>query len=92
MAALNDRGALDGLLEHLGIRESFDVRVISQGSPAMVVSIQANRVDAVWVSNHGGRQLDSAPVPIELVEPVARPSSTMTTVFPATLSGERDPR
>jgi NitT/TauT family transport system substrate-binding protein len=26
------------------------VRVISQGSPAMVVSIQANRVDAVWVS------------------------------------------
>jgi ABC-type nitrate/sulfonate/bicarbonate transport system substrate-binding protein len=26
------------------------VRVMSQGSPAMVVSIQANRVDAVWVS------------------------------------------
>jgi len=26
------------------------VRVLSQGSPAMVVSIQANRVDAVWVS------------------------------------------
>lgn len=26
------------------------VRVISQGSPAMVVAIQANRVDAVWVS------------------------------------------
>ncbi len=26
------------------------VRVISQGSPAMVVSIQAGRVDAVWVS------------------------------------------
>jgi ABC-type nitrate/sulfonate/bicarbonate transport system substrate-binding protein len=26
------------------------VRVLSQGSPAMVVSIQAGRVDAVWVS------------------------------------------
>ena len=26
------------------------VRVMSQGSPAMVVAIQANRVDAVWVS------------------------------------------
>jgi L-lactate dehydrogenase (cytochrome) len=28
-------------------------------------------VDAVALSNHGGRQLDGAPVPIELVKPVA---------------------
>jgi len=27
--------------------------------------------DAVWLSNHGGRQLDRAPVPLELVPPVA---------------------
>jgi L-lactate dehydrogenase (cytochrome) len=29
-------------------------------------------VDAIALSNHGGRQLDPAPVPIELVEPVAQ--------------------
>lgn len=29
-------------------------------------------VDAIALSNHGGRQLDSAAVPIELVEPVAQ--------------------
>jgi L-lactate dehydrogenase (cytochrome) len=29
-------------------------------------------VDAIALSNHGGRQLDGAPTPIELVEPVAQ--------------------
>jgi L-lactate dehydrogenase (cytochrome) len=29
-------------------------------------------VDAIALSNHGGRQLDDAPTPIELVEPVAQ--------------------
>jgi L-lactate dehydrogenase (cytochrome) len=29
-------------------------------------------VDAIALSNHGGRQLDGAPAPIELVEPVAQ--------------------
>ncbi|MEX2658635.1 MAG: alpha-hydroxy acid oxidase [Acidimicrobiales bacterium] len=29
-------------------------------------------VDAIALSNHGGRQLDGAPVPIELVDPVAQ--------------------
>ncbi len=32
----------------------------------------ANGVDAVALSNHGGRQLDDAPSPIELVGPVAQ--------------------
>jgi L-lactate dehydrogenase (cytochrome) len=31
-----------------------------------------NGVDAIALSNHGGRQLDGAPTPIELVEPVAQ--------------------
>jgi L-lactate dehydrogenase (cytochrome) len=29
-------------------------------------------VDAISISNHGGRQLDGAPVPIELIEPVVQ--------------------
>lgn len=29
-------------------------------------------VDGIGLSNHGGRQLDDAPIPIELVEPVAQ--------------------
>ncbi len=32
----------------------------------------SNGVDAIALSNHGGRQLDGAPTPIELVEPVAQ--------------------
>jgi L-lactate dehydrogenase (cytochrome)/glycolate oxidase len=29
-------------------------------------------VDGIWISNHGGRQLDRAPIPLHLIEPVRR--------------------
>jgi L-lactate dehydrogenase (cytochrome) len=53
------RGAWDGKLVIKGIQSVADARrVVDAGA------------DAVLLSNHGGRQLDRAPVPLELVPPV----------------------
>lgn len=54
------RGTWDGKLVIKGIQSVDDARrVVDAGA------------DAVLLSNHGGRQLDRAPIPIELVQPVA---------------------
>jgi L-lactate dehydrogenase (cytochrome) len=37
--------------------------------------------DAVWLSNHGGRQLDRAPVPLELVPAVAEAVGDRAEIF-----------
>lgn len=53
------RGTWSGKLVVKGIQSVADARrVVDAGA------------DAVLLSNHGGRQLDRAPVPLELVEPV----------------------
>jgi L-lactate dehydrogenase (cytochrome) len=50
------RGAWSGPLVVKGVQSAADaLRVVDAGA------------DAVWLSNHGGRQLDRAPVPLELV-------------------------
>jgi L-lactate dehydrogenase (cytochrome) len=54
------REVWDGPLVIKGIQTVADARLAADAG-----------VDAVALSNHGGRQLDSAPTPIELVEPVA---------------------
>ncbi len=55
------RGAWPGKLVIKGIQNVDDaVRVVDAGA------------DAVLLSNHGGRQLDRAPVPLELVEPTVQ--------------------
>ncbi|GEL25711.1 alpha-hydroxy-acid oxidizing enzyme [Pseudonocardia sulfidoxydans NBRC 16205] len=52
------RGAWPGTLMIKGIQSVADARrVVDAGA------------DAVLLSNHGGRQLDRAPVPLELIEP-----------------------
>jgi len=53
-------------------RERWDGRVVLKGIQTVEDARIAldHGVDAIAVSNHGGRQLDGAPVPIELVEPV----------------------
>jgi L-lactate dehydrogenase (cytochrome) len=53
------RGSWDGKLVIKGIQSVEDARrVVDAGA------------DGVLLSNHGGRQLDRAPVPLELVPPV----------------------
>ncbi len=55
------RGTWDGKLVIKGIQTVDDARrVVGAGA------------DAVLLSNHGGRQLDRAPVPLELIEPVVQ--------------------
>src|SRR5262245_25287526 len=55
------RGVWDGPIVLKGIQTVADA----------VLAADAG-VDAIALSNHGGRQLDTAPVPIDLVEPVAQ--------------------
>ncbi|MHA6792931.1 alpha-hydroxy acid oxidase [Pseudonocardia bannensis] len=64
------RGTWPGKLVIKGIQSVEDARrVVDAGA------------DAVLLSNHGGRQLDRAPVPIELVEPVVQAVGDRTEVM-----------
>jgi L-lactate dehydrogenase (cytochrome) len=54
------RGVWDGPIVIKGIQTVADARIAADAG-----------IEAIALSNHGGRQLDSAPVPIELVAPVA---------------------
>jgi L-lactate dehydrogenase (cytochrome) len=64
------RGAWPGKLMVKGIQSIEDARrVVDAGA------------DAVLLSNHGGRQLDRAPVPLELVEPVVQEVGDRAEVF-----------
>jgi L-lactate dehydrogenase (cytochrome) len=55
-------------------RERWGGRIVVKGIQCVEDAVEAARheIDAVALSNHGGRQLDGAPPPIELVEPVAQ--------------------
>ena len=55
------RGAWDGKLVIKGIQSVADAKRVTEAG-----------ADGVILSNHGGRQLDRAPVPLELVEPTAQ--------------------
>jgi L-lactate dehydrogenase (cytochrome) len=64
------RGTWPGKLVIKGIQSVDDARrVVDAGA------------DAVLLSNHGGRQLDRAPVPLELVEPTAQALGDRAEVF-----------
>jgi L-lactate dehydrogenase (cytochrome) len=54
-------------------RSEWDGPIVVKGIQTVADALLAADagVEAVAVSNHGGRQLDGAPVPIELVQPVA---------------------
>lgn len=56
------------------IRSKWDGPVVIKGIQALEdARIAASEgVDAIALSNHGGRQLDGAPPPVELIEPVAQ--------------------
>ncbi len=55
------------------IRERWAGKLVLKGvlHPADAEAAVRVGVDAVVVSNHGGRQLDSAPAPIEMLRPIA---------------------
>jgi L-lactate dehydrogenase (cytochrome) len=55
-------------------RANWNGPIILKGvqSVADAVLAQKHGIDAVALSNHGGRQLDSAPAPLDLLAPVAQ--------------------
>ncbi|MEM7202300.1 MAG: alpha-hydroxy acid oxidase [Planctomycetota bacterium] len=55
-------------------RERWDGPIVLKGIQSVADAVRAAErgIDAIALSNHGGRQLDGAPPPIELVAPVAR--------------------
>jgi isopentenyl diphosphate isomerase/L-lactate dehydrogenase-like FMN-dependent dehydrogenase len=48
------------------------LKIILKGviSPLDVAMAEECGVDAIWISNHGGRQLDTAPATILALEPI----------------------
>lgn len=56
------------------LRSIWDGPIVLKGIQTVEDAVHAADagVDGIGLSNHGGRQLDDAPVPIELVEPVAQ--------------------
>ncbi len=77
-----DRGALSST-KHIGylirtspdwhylrwLRQHWDGPMMVKGVlvPGDAVRMRDEGVDAVWISNHGGRQFDAAPAPIEVL-------------------------
>jgi len=55
------------------MREQWDgaFAIKGVGRPSDAAQCIDIGADAVWVSNHGGRQLDTAPATIDLLEPIA---------------------
>ena len=56
------------------LRSIWDGPIVLKGIQTVEDALRAADagVDGIGLSNHGGRQLDDAPAPIELVEPVAQ--------------------
>lgn len=55
------------------LRENWDGPIVVKGIQSVADAVEAaNRgVDAIAISNHGGRQLDSAPATLDLLPPIA---------------------
>lgn len=54
------------------IKENTYLKIILKGvmSPDDIEMAEKCKVDAIWISNHGGRQLDTAPATILAVPPI----------------------
>jgi L-lactate dehydrogenase (cytochrome) len=65
------------------LRSFWDGPIVLKGIQTVADAKQAValRVDGIGLSNHGGRQLDDAPAPIELVEPVRQEIGDAATII-----------
>lgn len=56
------------------IRKVWDGQLLVKGVQRVddAVAIARCGVEGVWLSNHGGRQLDRAPIPLNLIEPTRK--------------------
>ncbi|KMK66649.1 alpha-hydroxy acid oxidase [Puniceibacterium sp. IMCC21224] len=73
------------------LREHWDGPLIVKGvlDPNDAPRLQAAGVDAIWVSNHSGRQFDAAPASIEAL-PLIRAQTTLPLIFDSGVTGGLD--
>lgn len=64
------------------LRDAWDGPMIAKGvlCPADAVKLERAGVDAIWVSNHAGRQFDAAPATIEVL-PSIREATHLPLIF-----------
>ena len=73
------------------LREAWDGTLVVKGvlNPADVSKLQVEGVDAIWISNHGGRQFDAAPAPIEML-PAIRAKTDLPLIIDGSIDGGLD--
>ncbi len=73
------------------LRDEWDGALIVKGvlDPAPVARLQEAGVDALWVSNHGGRQFDAAPTTIEIL-PRIRALTDLPIIMDSGITGGLD--
>lgn len=78
-------GTRDGLCwEHVAfMRDTWKGRLVIKGilSPEDAALARATGIDGVWLSNHGGRQLDSAIAPLLMLQEVVREAGEMVVLI-----------
>ena len=80
-----DRAYLDWLRAH------WDGPLVVKGvlNPVDVPMLEAAGVDAIWISNHGGRQFDGAPATVRQL-PLLRRATDLPLIFDGGISGGLD--
>lgn len=65
------------------VRELWGGSLIVKGvmDPAVAEKLFANGADAIWVSNHGGRQFDASPASLEVLSDVRRAIGDKPLIF-----------
>jgi L-lactate dehydrogenase (cytochrome) len=73
------------------LRDAWDGPLIIKGvlDPRDVPGLEAAGADAIWVSNHAGRQFDGAPSTISML-PAIRAATTLPVIFDSGIEGGLD--
>jgi L-lactate dehydrogenase (cytochrome) len=73
------------------LRDGWDGPLVVKGvlRPEDAAMLEAEGVDALWVSNHAGRQFDGAPASLDLL-PAIRSATTLPIVFDSGIDGALD--
>lgn len=73
------------------LRAEWDGPLIVKGvlDPRDLPALEAKGVDAIWVSNHAGRQFDAAPATIEVL-PAIRAATPLPIIFDSGIQGGLD--
>jgi L-lactate dehydrogenase (cytochrome) len=73
------------------LRDGWDGDLVLKGvtEPDIAARARAEGVDAVWVSNHAGRQFDGAPASIDLLREI-RPATDLPLIFDSGIEGGLD--